>query len=240
VQTALAKGSVVAIDQSSRAPPLSAPVKAEFFGERGETRSGTARRLQRFSVSLFNEETARRLGRQRAAMSGRLAACSLMLRDGVRWVPDVAYGLLKDEFAAVETEALEALRSATGGKTPADFVQTCLAKIARDCSALAGMIAPGRAPPADLVANVKSDLENRLSKNLIQGMVPGISRSSYQIRLSESESEGPWDQVQTLLASAARLPREIFSDTRRTLGLVTKPDRLVEAFNLFSDPLVAR
>jgi len=155
-------------------------------------------------------------------------------------VPDVAYGLLKDEFAAVETEALEALRSGTGGKAPADFVQTCLAKIARDCSALAGMIAPGRAPPADLIANVKSDLENRLSKNLIQGMVPGISRSSYQIRLSESESEGPWDQVQTLLASAARLPREIFSDTRRTLGLVTKPDRLVEAFNVFSDPLVAR
>jgi hypothetical protein len=29
VQTALAKGSVVAIDQSSRAPPLSVPVKAE-------------------------------------------------------------------------------------------------------------------------------------------------------------------------------------------------------------------
>jgi len=77
-QTALAKGSVVAMDQSSRAPPLSAPVKAEFFGERGETRSGAARRLQRFSVSLFNEETARRLGRQRAAMSGRLAACRLI------------------------------------------------------------------------------------------------------------------------------------------------------------------
>ena len=111
VQTALAKGSIVAIDQSSRAPPLSAPVKAEFFGERAETRSGAARRQQRFSVSLFDEDTARRLGNQRAAMSDRLAACSLMLRDGVRWVPDVAYDLLKDEFAAVETEALEALKA---------------------------------------------------------------------------------------------------------------------------------
>ena len=173
-------------------------------------------------------------------MSDRLAACSLMLRDGVRWVPDVAYDLLKAEFAAVATEALEALKAATGGQTPTKFVQTCLAKIEQDCVALAGMIAPGRAPPADLVASVKSDLENRLSQNLKQGMVPGISRSAYQIKLSESESDGPWDQVQTFLYSAARLPREIFSDSRRMLGLVTKPDLLVAAFNVFSDPLVAR
>jgi hypothetical protein len=43
-----------------------------------------------------------------------------------------------------------------------------------------------------------------------------------------------------LLASAARLPREIVSDSRRTLGLVTTPEKLVAAFNVFSDPLVAR
>lgn len=69
VQIALAKGNVVAIDQSSRAPPLSAPVKPEFFGERGETRSGAARRRQRFSVSLFDEDTARRLGNQRCEIA---------------------------------------------------------------------------------------------------------------------------------------------------------------------------
>ena len=43
-----------------------------------------------------------------------------------------------------------------------------------------------------------------------------------------------------LLASAARLPREIFSDSRRMLGHVTTPENLVAAFNVFSDPLVAR
>jgi len=68
-----------------------------------------------------------------------------MLRDGVRWVPEVAYDPLKAEFAAVETEALEALKAATGGKTPAEFVQTCLDKIAQDCAALAGTISVGRA-----------------------------------------------------------------------------------------------
>ena len=45
-------------------------------------------------------------------------------------MPDAAYDLLKAEFSAVETEALEALRAATAGKAPAEFVQTCLAKIA--------------------------------------------------------------------------------------------------------------
>ena len=90
------------------------------------------------------------------------------------------------------------------------------------------------------MATVQSDLENRLSKNLIQGMVPGVSGKPSPGRLSESERERPWDQVQTLLASAARLPREIVSDSRRTLGLVTAPDKLVAAFNVFSDPLVAR
>jgi hypothetical protein len=240
VQTALAKGSVVAIDQSGRAPPLSVPVKAEFFGERAETRSGAARRRQSFSVSLFDEDTARRLGNHRAAMSGRLADCSLMLRDGLRWVPDAAYNLLKAEFAAVETEAQEALKAAIGGKTPEEFVQSCLGKIEKDCAALAGTISAGRAPPADLVASVKSDLEKRLSKNVKQGMAPGVSRSSYQIKLTESEVEGPWDQVQTLLCRAARLPREVFSESRRMFGLVTKPESLVAAFNVFSDPLVAR
>ena len=98
VQTVLAKGSVVAPDRASRAPPLDAPVKAELFGERAETRSGAARRQQRFSVSLFDEDVARRLEARKGAKSDRLAACSLMLREGVRWVPDSANDLLRAEF----------------------------------------------------------------------------------------------------------------------------------------------
>ncbi len=61
VQSVLAKGSVVALDRLSLAPPLAAPVKADLFGERSETRSGAARRQQRFSVSLFDEDVTRRL-----------------------------------------------------------------------------------------------------------------------------------------------------------------------------------
>ncbi|MGE4043549.1 MAG: hypothetical protein AB7F35_01755 [Acetobacteraceae bacterium] len=240
VQTVLAKGSVVALDRASRSPPLDAPVKAELFGERAETRSGAARRQQRFSVSLFSEDVARRLEARKGAMSDRLAACSLMLRDGVRWVPDTADDLLKAEFAAVERDAIAALKAAIGEQTPADFVQATLEKIAKDCAALATMIAPGRGLPAGIVDSVKADLTARLGKNLEQGMVPGISRSRYQLVLSESEREGPWDQVQTFLTTVARLPREVVSDSRRMLGLIAKPEMLLTAFDVFYDPLVAR
>jgi hypothetical protein len=240
VQTALAKGAIVALDRASRAPPLDAPVKAELFGERAETRTGAARRQQRFSVSLFSEDVSRRLETRKGAMSERLAACSLMLRDGVRWVPDVADDLLKAEFAAVEQEALSALHAAISWQAPADFVQATLEKVANDCASLATMIAPGRGLPTGLVESVKADLTVRLNKNLTQGMVPGISRSRYQIILTESEKEGPWDQVLTFLTSAARLPREIVSDTRRTLRLTTSPEDLLAAFDVFQDPLVAQ
>jgi hypothetical protein len=240
VQTVLAKGSVIALDRSSRAPPLDTPVKAELFGEAAETRSGAARRQQRFSVSLFDEDTSRRLGNRRTAMADRLASCSLMLRDGVRWVPDAADELLNAEFAAVEQEAAAALKTAIGGKDAEDFVTATLSKIADDCGALAALIAPGRKSPASLVENIKADLTERLKKNLKQGMVPGINRSRYQISAAESAREGPWDQVQTFLGSAARFPRELFADVRRMFGMVSRAEALVAAFNVFDDPLVAR
>ncbi len=239
VQTVVARGSVIALDRANRAPPLDAPVKAELFGETAETRSGAARRQQRFTVSLFDEDTSRRLGNRRNAMADRLAACSLMLRDGVRWVPDAADELLNAEFAAVEQEAAAALKAAIGGRDAEDFVTATLSKIAGDCAALAAQIAPARKPPPNLVEIIKSDLTERLKKNLKQGMIPGISRSRYQISSIESAREGPWDQVQTFLASAARFPREIFSEARRMFGMVTSAEALVAAFDVFHDPLVA-
>jgi hypothetical protein len=240
VQTVLAKGSVVALDKFSRAPPLDAPLKPEHFGHRAETRSGAARHQQRFSVSLFDADTARRLEARKAALAARLASCSLMLRDGVRWVPDSAGELLNAEFAAVEREAAEVLTEATGGKSAEEFVGACLDKIVKDCADLSARIAPGHQPPTDLAELVKAELTERLRKNLEQGMVPGVSRSRYQLSSAQSDRESPWDQVQTFLASAARLPREVFADARRMFGLLTKPDVLVAAFNVFHDHLVAR
>ena len=46
--------------------------------------------------------------------------------------------------------------------------------------------------------------------------------------------------MQTFLASAARLPREVMSDPFRMRGLVTEAEAFLRAFNLFGDPLVRR
>ena len=163
-----------------------------------------------------------------------------MLRDGVRWVPNAAEDLLRVEFEAVEREAAAALQDAIGGRPAADFVEASLQRIAKDCATLAKEIAPGRKPPTDLVERVKADLTDRLRKNLEKGMTSGISRSQFQIIASESEREGPWDLVQTFLASAARLPRDVASKPRGTSLLKAKPEELLAAFDVFNDPLVAK
>jgi hypothetical protein len=147
--------------------------------------------------------------------------------------------LLSAEFTDVEQEAAVALKSAMDGKEANDFVTATLSKIANDCAALAARIAPDRKPPANLVENIRADLTERLKKNLKQGVVPGISRSRYQSSAPQSTREGPWDQVQTFLASAARFPREVFSDARRMFGILSSAEALVAAFNVFDDPLVA-
>ena len=240
VQIALAKGNVVALDRSSRAPPLSAPVKAEHFGELAETTIGAALRQQSFKVSLFDAATAKRLETRRGEMTSRLARTSLMLRDGVRWVPEAAGTLLEAEFDDVKRLASEALTTATSGKSAETFITARLGEIAKNCADLARTIAPDRAPPSDLVTVVKADLTQRLKANLDHGMVPGFSRSKVQISSVESDREGPWDQVVTFLANAARLPREVLTDRYRMQGLVTDPDKFIEAFDVFGDPLVAR
>ncbi len=73
-----------------------------------------------------------------------------------------------------------------------------------------------------------------------RGMVPGVSRSRFQIAASETDREGPWDLVQTFLMTAARLPREVATQTGRMRGLKAKPEDLVAAFDVFQDPLVAK
>ncbi|HUY05079.1 MAG TPA: hypothetical protein VMV33_17515 [Rhodocyclaceae bacterium] len=240
VQIALAKGSVVALDRAGRAPPLSAPLKAEYFGERAETTSGAALRQQSFKVSLFDAATSKRLETRRGEMTNRLARTSLMLRDGVRWVPGAADALLEAEFDEAKRLAGEALTAATSGKPAETFITERLKEITRNCADLARTIAPGREPPADLVTVIKEDLTQRLQANRDHGMVPGFNRSKIQISSAESDREGPWDQIATFLAAAARLPREVLTDRYRMQGLVADPDEFIKAFDIFGDPLVAQ
>jgi hypothetical protein len=163
-----------------------------------------------------------------------------MLRDGLRWVPEAASDLLDAEFAAVEKMAREALLAATGGKSADDFIAGRLDKIAADCKRMAVTIAPDRKPPPDLVERIKEDLTKRLRRNLDHGVTPGINRSQMQISLQEGHREGPWDLVVTFLASTASMPREIITDKVRMRGLVSSPEAMIRAFDLFDDPLVGR
>ena len=250
VQRVLAKGALVSIERVGRSPPLAMPVRSELFGELAQQRVGSASRRQAFSVSLFDDKTRKVLDGRHDALSTKLAAFSLMLREGQRWMPHPAFALFDAEIADARAKASAALLQAIGVPSAASldtgqkadaagaFVAGLKAKVTRDLADLAAQIGARARPTQSLIDEVLSGLERRLEANLDKGMVPNISRTHAQLSLQEDENQTPWGTVQTFLASAARLPRHVLTDPFRMRGLVTKADDLLQAFNPFEDPLV--
>jgi hypothetical protein len=240
VQAALAKGTLVSIDRVGRAPPLDMPVRAEMFGEAGEQRAGAARRKQSFSITVFDEKTAKLLENRRNEIGSRLSAFSLMLREGERWMPAGAFALFEKEMRDAEEKAKQALAKATGGMKADAFVDSQAAKIEEDCRKLAQQIGPDRRVSPALMQEVRTGLIKRLSANLDRGMACGISRTVTQLSSIEDQRQSPWGAVQTFLTSAAKLPRELITDPFRVRGLVVNRDELIKAFDVFGDALVCQ
>ena len=240
IEIALAKGRLVSIDRVGRAPPLEMPVGAELFGEAHEERAGAARRKQAFTVSLFDEKTSKLLANRRGNLATRLAAFTLMLREGERWMPEAAVALFQSEIADADAKAAQALTEAVGGKTADEFVASQLDKVHADCLQLMRQFAPGRKPSPDLMNKVRDGLASRLAANLARGMGAGLSFSTVQLSSGDDGRNGPWGAIQTLLASAARLPREVITDRFRLQGLVVKPEPFIRVFDLSATRLSQR
>lgn len=67
---------------------------------------------------------------------------------------------------------------------------------------------------------LKKRLETRLGKEA----APSIVRIEASLSARDDAHYSPRGTVQTLLASVARLPREVISDSFRMRGLVTKAE----------------
>jgi hypothetical protein len=240
VQTAMAKGSLVSLDRVDRIPPLDMPIRPEMLGEIGTRRVGGASRRVAYRVSLFDEKTQKQLNNRHADASTRLSAFSLMVRDGQRWMPQAAFSLFEPELAASQQKSREVLLVAIGGKAAADVVTALADKVARELRELAKQAGLTTAPPDRLLNEVLAGLRKRLEGHLGKEAAPGMTRMEAKLSLHEDEHHSPWGMVQTFLASAARLPREVMSDPFRMRGLVSKPEALLTAFDVFGDPLVKR
>lgn len=237
VQTVLSRGTLVSIERVGRAPPLNMPIRPDFFGELAEERVGSAARRQSFSVSLFDEKTRKALDNLSGALADRLRGFSLMLRESQRWMPHDAFPLFEREIEDAQEKSRKALADVTGGKTPEDFVAGLTGKIEKDLIELAARIGARSKPTADLMERVTTGLKQRLAANLGRGMVPNVSRTAVNLPAHQDECQTPWGAVQTFLASAARLPREVIANPFRMRGLSAKPEPFLEAFDVFEDPL---
>jgi len=240
VQTAMAKGALVSLDRVDRIPPIDVPIRPEMLGEIGTRRVGGASRRVAYRVSLFDEKTQKQLNNRHADASTRLSAFSLMVRDGQRWMPEAAFSLFEQELAASQQKSREALLAAIGDKPAADVVTARSDKVARELRELAKQAGVSTTPPDSLLRDVLDDLKQRLETHLGKGAAPGIVRIEASLSAREDAHYSPWGTVQTFLASAARLPREVMSDPFRMRGLVTEAEAFLRAFNLFGDPLVRR
>jgi len=252
VQRVLTKGALVSVERVGRAPPLAMPIRSELFGELAQQRVGSASRRQTFSVSLFDEKSRKLLDGRHDALSIKLAAFSLMMREGQRWMPQMAFALFDAEITDARHKSEAALLRAIGvpatdsmeaeRKTEAAgaFVAGLSVKVARDLTDLAAQIGARSRPTQSFMDEVLTGLKQRLEANLAKGMVPNISRTQAQLWVREDVNQTPWGTVQRFLASAARLPRQVLTDPFRMNGLVITRDELLRAFDPFEDPLVRK
>lgn len=240
VQTAMAKGSFVSLDQVGRIPPIDMSIRPEMLGEMSTRRVGGASRRVAYRVSLFDEKTQKQLNNRHGDASKRLSAFSLMVREGQRWMPAAAFPLFEHELSDSQHKSREALVAAIGGKSADEVVTALSAKVKQELSELAKQAGISTTPPDSLLGEALDGLKKRLEAHLGKEGGPGITRMEARLSPHEEGSHSPWGTVQTFLASAARLPREVMSDPFRMRGLVSKPEALLTAFDLFGDPLVKR
>ena len=186
-----------------------------------------------YRVSLFDEKTQKQLNNRHANSSTRLSAFSLMVRDGQRWMPEAAYSLFEQELAASQEKSRKALLAAIGGKPATDVVTALSDKVERELRELAKQAGVSTALPDSLLHEVLEDLKQRLEAHLDKRAALGIVRIEASLASRESASYSPWGAAQTFLATAARLPREVMSEPFRMLGLATKAEAFVRAFDVF-------
>ena len=240
VQTVMAKGALVSLDRVGRIPPIDVPIQSEKLGEIGTRRVGGASRRVAYRVSLFDETTQRRLNNRHADASKRLSDFSLMLRDGQRWIPKAAFSLFEQELAASQQKSRKTLLAAIGNNGAADFVSALSDKVEKDLRELAKQAGVSTPAPDSLLSEVLELLKKRLETHLGKEAAPGIVQIDATLSSREDAHYSPWGVVQTFLASAAQLPREVMSDPFRMRNLVTEAEAFLRAFNVFEDPLVDR
>ena len=115
------QGLLVAVDKTSRVPPLEAPVKPEWFGVDSFKQTGMVSSKTSFKVAPFDEATLKKVDRLRRASGDILPHYTYALADGMRWIPKAAIPL----FEAALTEANDAAKKLLGVTVAMTSTRSC-------------------------------------------------------------------------------------------------------------------
>ena len=233
-------GMLVAVDKTSRVPPLEAPVKPEWFGVDSFRQTGMVSSKTSFKVAPFDDATLKKFDRLRRASGDLLPHYSYAaLADGMRWIPKAAIPLFEAALTDANDEARKLLGATVGDDLDA-FLSTQRDRIRADAQRMYEAYHPGGKIPETAVGNILDELKARLGKTRGEALIPKVSYSPVAFNVGQvTKWSSPWGQAFQLLKGIAEFPRAAMTNRFFWQGVRTDEDTLVKAMNVAGDHLVA-
>lgn len=205
------RGLLVAVDKTSRVPPLEAPVKPDWFGVDSFRQTGMVSSKTSFKVAPFDEATSKKIDRLRRASGDILPNYTYALADGMRWIPKSAVPLFEAALTQANNEARRLLGATVGDDLDA-FLSTQRGRIRADAQRMYEAYHPGGKIPDSAVGNILEELKSRLGKSRGEALIPRVSYSPVAFNVGHDTAwSSPWGQAFQLLRGIAEYRREVLT-----------------------------
>jgi len=241
LQQVYAHGWLVTVDETTRIKPLAIPVKATLLGQQSERTLGALTQKQSFSLQVLDEMVGKEVEKCRR-VNDIVDLLTYLLSMGSHWLPDGAKVLFEKELEARNAKGLASLKAALGGDDVPQFVAKRKKRIQVDLDAMYNQLGQGKSVPADKLAAVFTEVQDRLTTALNARITPrAVYNKIAPPDLTAKAPDESWTQPLSLLLRSARLMRESLTDPyfpRRLSGLSFKEPEFQAAMDIFGDAIL--
>lgn len=241
LQQVYARGCLVTVDETTRIKPLAIPVKATLLGQQSERTLGALTQKQSFSLQVLDEVVGKEVEKCRR-VNDIMDLLTYLLSMGSHWLPEGAKVLFEKELEARNEKGLASLKTALGGDDVPQFVQKRKKKIRDDLDAMYNQLGQGKSVPADKLAAVFTEVQDRLTTALSARITPrAVYNKIAPPDLTAKAPDESWTQPLSLLLRSARLIRTSLTDSyfpRRFTSLAFAEKEFQAAMNVFGDTIL--